>query len=88
MAWFRKDKKPRPPGPRRLEIPADAWEKCEACAHTDIREKFVRNSTSARRATTTAGCAAVEYAPLLLDDDKSRRTTIELASVDPLEFPE
>ena len=43
MAWFRKEKKPRQPRRERLEIPADVWEKCEACGHTDIREKFVRN---------------------------------------------
>ena len=39
-AWFRKEKKPRAPRTEKLEIPADAWEKCEACGHTDIREKF------------------------------------------------
>ena len=43
MAWFRKEKKLRQPRREKLEIPADAWEKCEACGHTDIREKFVRN---------------------------------------------
>ena len=43
MAWFRKERKPRVPRRERLEIPPDAWEKCEACAHTDIREKFIRN---------------------------------------------
>ena len=40
MAWFRKEKKPRKPRAERLEIPADVWEKCESCGHTDIREKF------------------------------------------------
>ena len=43
MAWFRKEKKPRLPQRERLEIPPDAWEKCEACGHTDLREKFARN---------------------------------------------
>ena len=42
MAWFRKEKKARQPRRERLEIPADVWEKCEACGHTDIREKFER----------------------------------------------
>ena len=40
MAWFRKEQKPRRPRAERLEIPKDVWEKCEACGHTDIREKF------------------------------------------------
>ena len=43
MAWFRKEKKPRQPRRERLEIPPDTWEKCEACGHTDIRDKFLRN---------------------------------------------
>ncbi|MFA5942820.1 MAG: acetyl-CoA carboxylase carboxyl transferase subunit beta, partial [Candidatus Paceibacterota bacterium] len=43
MAWFRKEKKVREPRRERLEIPPDVWEKCEACGHTDIREKLVRN---------------------------------------------
>ena len=43
MAWFRKEKKPRQPRRERLEIPPDAWEKCEACQHTDLREKFIKN---------------------------------------------
>ena len=43
-AGFRKEKKPRRPRHERLEIPADAWEKCEACDHTDITEKFVPES--------------------------------------------
>ena len=42
MAWFKKEKKPRQPQRERLEIPPDVWEKCEACGHTDIREKFER----------------------------------------------
>jgi acetyl-CoA carboxylase carboxyl transferase subunit beta len=43
MAWWKKEKKSRAPRTEKLEIPPDAWEKCEACGHTDIREKFVRN---------------------------------------------
>jgi len=46
MSWWRKDKKPRRPrreSVERLEIPPDVWEKCEACGHTDLRDKFARN---------------------------------------------
>ena len=42
MAWFKKERKPRASKRERLEIPADAWEKCENCGHIDIREKFER----------------------------------------------
>ncbi|HEU5174505.1 MAG TPA: zinc finger domain-containing protein, partial [Gemmatimonadaceae bacterium] len=68
MAWFRKEKKPRKPQRERLEIPADAWEKCEACGHTDIREKFVRNSNVCPACDYHRRLRATEYCGLLLDD--------------------
>ena len=40
MAWFRKDRKRNSSSRERLEIPADAWDKCDQCGHTDIRDKF------------------------------------------------
>src|SRR5690606_24636887 len=88
MAWFRKDKKPRPPRPQRLEIPPDAWEKCEACGHTDIREKFSRNHNVCPSCDHHRRIRAYEYASLLLDEGSLDEKDVELKSVDPLEFPE
>jgi acetyl-CoA carboxylase carboxyl transferase subunit beta len=88
MAWFRKDKKPRPPRPQRLEIPPDAWEKCEACGHTDIREKFSRNHNVCPSCDHHRRIRAYEYAALLLDEGSLDEKDVELKSVDPLEFPE
>ena len=88
MAWFRKDKKPRQPRAERLEIPADAWEKCEACGHTDIRDKFARNFNVCPACDYHRRFRAHEYAALLLDDGTLEEKDVELASVDPLEFPE
>ena len=68
MAWFRKEKKPRQPQRERLEIPADAWEKCEACGHTDLRDKFVRNDNVCPSCDYHRRLRAAEYAQLLLDD--------------------
>ena len=42
MAWFKKERKPRTSQRERLEIPADAWEKCDKCGHIDIRESSKR----------------------------------------------
>ena len=42
MAWFRKERRKRTPTRERLEIPPDAWDKCEDCGHVDITEKFER----------------------------------------------
>lgn len=88
MAWFRKEKKPRQPRRERLEIPADAWEKCEACAHTDIREKFARNLNVCPNCDYHRRIRAVEYVQLLLDDDKWEETETDLRSVDALGFPD
>lgn len=88
MAWFRKDKKPRPPRPQRLEIPSDAWDKCEACGHTDIREKFTRNFNVCPSCDHHRRIRSYEYAALLLDEGSLDEKDVEIRSVDPLEFPE
>ncbi len=88
MAWFRKEKKPRLPRRERLEIPPDAWEKCEACGHTDIREKFVRNLNVCPQCDYHRRIRAIEYVNVLLDDDSAREVGADLRSSDPLGFPE
>src|SRR5215212_5734871 len=88
MAWFRKEKKPRLPRPERLEIPADAWEKCEACGHTDIREKFVRNLNVCPQCDYHRRIRAGEYIALLLDDGTVEETETDIRSTDPLQFPD
>lgn len=88
MAWFKKDKKPRPPREKRLEIPPDAWEKCEACDHTDIREKFSRNFNVCPACDYHRRIRAHEYVRILLDEGTIDEKDVELASVDPLSFPE
>ena len=74
MAWFKKEKKPRLPRQERLEIPPDAWEKCEACGHTDIREKFVRNLNVCPECDFHRRIRASEYVSILLDDGINKAT--------------
>ncbi|MHB1864193.1 MAG: acetyl-CoA carboxylase, carboxyltransferase subunit beta [Gemmatimonadaceae bacterium] len=88
MAWFRKEKKLRQPRSERLEIPADVWEKCEACGHTDIREKFVRNLNVCPNCDHHRRIRASEYAAILLDDGTLEELDIDMRSTDPLGFPE
>jgi acetyl-CoA carboxylase carboxyl transferase subunit beta len=82
------DKKPRQPRRERLEIPADVWEKCEACGHTDIREKFERNMNVCPNCDYHRRIRANDYCNLLLDDGPWRRSRSILRSTDPLGFPE
>ena len=88
MAWFRKEKKPRQPRRERHEIPADVWEKCEACGHTDIREKFVRNLNVCPTCDYHRRIRATDYANLFFDDGQWEETDAEIRSADPLGFPE
>jgi acetyl-CoA carboxylase carboxyl transferase subunit beta len=88
MAWFRKEKKARQPRRERLEIPPDVWEKCEACGHTDIREKFVRNFNVCPSCDYHRRYRANEYCGLLLDDGTIEELELDIRSTDPLGFPE
>jgi acetyl-CoA carboxylase carboxyl transferase subunit beta len=88
MAWFRKEKKPRQPRRERLEIPADVWEKCEACGHTDIREKFVRNFNVCPNCDYHRRIRANDYCNILLDDGTMEELELDIRSGDPLTFPE
>src|SRR5262245_1002565 len=88
MARFRKDKKPREPRREKLEIPADTWEKCEACDHTDLREKFVRNLSVCPNCDYHRRIRAIDYVNILLDDGTIEELESEVSSIDPLGFPE
>jgi acetyl-CoA carboxylase carboxyl transferase subunit beta len=88
MAWWnKKEKKPRPPRGERLEIPADVWEKCEACGHTDIREKFERSLNVCPECDYHRRLRGPEYVKLLLDEGWSE-TEADVRSTDPLGFPD
>src|SRR3978361_1281339 len=88
MAWFKKEKKPRLPQRERLEIPPDVWEKCEACGHTDIREKFIRNLNVCPNCDYHRRIRASDYITILLDDGAFEELDVDVKSVDPLGFPE
>jgi acetyl-CoA carboxylase carboxyl transferase subunit beta len=91
VSWWRKDKKPRRPrreSPERLEIPADAWEKCESCGHTDLREKFLRNLNVCPACDYHRRLRARDYLAILLDDGRVHELEADLRSTDPLGFPE
>ncbi len=88
MAWFKKEKKPRLPQRDRLEIPADVWEKCEACGHTDIREKFVRNLNVCPNCDYHRRIRAGDYINILLDEGSTEELELSIKSTDPLGFPE
>ncbi|HEY3935532.1 MAG TPA: acetyl-CoA carboxylase, carboxyltransferase subunit beta [Gemmatimonadales bacterium] len=86
MAWFKKERKPRTAPRERLEIPVDAWEKCESCGHIDIREKFQKALNVCPECGTHKRFTAEEYVELLTDEGSWRELNADLKSGDPLAF--
>jgi len=86
MAWFKKERKPRASQRARLEIPADAWEKCPSCGHVDIREKFEKALGVCPECGHHSRFSADEYVDLLTDPESWRELWPGLRSLDPLGF--
>ncbi len=86
MAWFKKERKARTAPRERRDIPADAWEKCDACGHVDLREKFVRALNVCPECGTHKRFAAEDYVDLLTDEGSWRELFADLRSGDPLHF--
>jgi acetyl-CoA carboxylase carboxyl transferase subunit beta len=86
MAWFKKERKPRTSQRERLEIPADAWEKCDGCGHIDIREKFEKALSVCPECGRHRRFTAEENIDLLTDAGTWRELYANLRSVDALGF--
>ncbi|MEO8199630.1 MAG: acetyl-CoA carboxylase, carboxyltransferase subunit beta [Gemmatimonadota bacterium] len=86
MAWFKKERKPRTSRRERLEIPPDAWEKCEKCGHIDIRERFEKALNVCPECGDHRRFSAEEYIELMSDADSWRELYGNLRSTDTLGF--
>jgi acetyl-CoA carboxylase carboxyl transferase subunit beta len=86
MAWFRKERRERTSQRQRLEIPADAWEKCEQCGHTDLREKFERHFQVCQQCGHHRRIGARRYVELLTAPGSFTELYGNLRSVDVLGF--
>lgn len=85
-AWFKKERKPRLSQRARLEIPKDAWDKCESCGHVDIRERFERELNVCPNCGHHRRFLAEEYVELLSDAGTWRELNANLGPLDPLSF--
>jgi len=85
-AWFKKERKPRVSQRARLEIPRDAWDKCESCGHVDIRERFERDLNVCPECGHHRRFTAEEYIELLTDAGSWREINHGLRPLDPLKF--
>ncbi len=86
MAWFRKERRPRRATREKLEIPPDAWDKCEDCGHVDITERFERALQVCPECGYHRRLPAEGYIDLLTDSGSFASLFTDLRSVDALEF--
>src|SRR5574338_1184263 len=86
MAWFKKERKPRPSVRTRLEIPPDTWGKCEKCGHLTLREKFEKNLNVCPECGHHRLMSAEEYIELLTDEGTWVELWDDMKSADPLGF--
>jgi len=86
MAWFRKERKRRSVQRSKLEIPADAWGKCENCGHVDISEKFERALQVCPECDYHRRIPARRYVSLLTDPGSFVELYTTLRSEDALGF--
>lgn len=86
MAWFKKERKSRTSERVRLEIPADAWEKCDECGHIDIKERFVRALNVCPGCGYHRRIGAQDYIDVLVDEGSWHELDPGLKSADPLAF--
>src|SRR5438046_9816590 len=83
---FKKERKPRTSERVKLEIPADAWEKCDECGHIDIKDRFVRALNVCPNCGHHRRISAQEYVDLLVDEGSWHELDGRLRSTDPLPF--
>ncbi len=86
MAWFRKDKRKRTAQREKLEIPPDAWGKCEQCGHVDINEKFERALQVCPSCGHHRRISAQRYIDILMDEGSFVELFRGLRSKDALRF--
>jgi acetyl-CoA carboxylase carboxyl transferase subunit beta len=86
MAWFRKDRRRRKAQRERLEIPPDAWDKCERCGHVDLTENFDRALQVCPECGYHRRVGARRYIEILSDPETFVEVNSALRSVDSLEF--
>jgi len=86
MAWFRKEHRRSRSLEERLEIPPDAWDKCERCGHVDLTDNFDRALQVCPECRFHRRIGARRYIEILTDTDSFVELYGDLQSVDPLEF--
>ncbi len=87
MAWFRKDKKPRPQADDRpTQIPEGLWIKCDGCREIIYRKEVIRRNWICPKCGYHFSIGARHRLESLVDGGTYAEFGQHLASVDPLRF--
>ena len=84
MSWFKKPKEKLVSQKR--DLPADVWEKCDACGEILYSGRLAENFYVCPECGDHFRISADEYAELLLDEGFEEEFDRELRSADPLDF--
>src|SRR3989454_1580476 len=86
MAGLKKARKPPAWEGVKLEIPADAGEKCDESGHPDNKARFIRALNVCTNCGHHRRISAQEYIDLLVDEGSWHELDARLRSTDPLHF--
>jgi acetyl-CoA carboxylase carboxyl transferase subunit beta len=86
MAWFKKEKTPKQPGERRLQIREGLWVKCDNCKEIVYRQEVLLNSNVCPKCNYHFRISARERLEQLLDDARYEEFDAEISPTDALEF--
>ena len=84
MSWFKKPKEKLVSQKR--DLPADVWEKCDACGEILYSGRLAENFYVCPECGDHFRISAEEYVDLLLDDGFEEEFDRDLRSADPLDF--
>ncbi|RMD84998.1 MAG: acetyl-CoA carboxylase carboxyltransferase subunit beta [Candidatus Dadabacteria bacterium] len=87
MAWFRREKAPKPENPAdRGQIPSDVWTKCPHCAEILYTKELRRNFGVCSSCNYHFRLTASQRIPLISDRHSFEEMDAGLRSTDPLNF--
>jgi acetyl-CoA carboxylase carboxyl transferase subunit beta len=87
MAWFKKDKKPKPIRERRRStVPEGLWSRCSKCSEIVYTKELERNAKICPKCGYHFRLEVDERVRLLLDDGERHELWSELQPADPLGF--
>ena len=88
MSWFRRTRPPRVRRQKKKEIPDGLWLKCDKCGEIIYRKELLQNLSICTKCGFHFRINSRQYVEILLDDGAIEEIDADLATTDPLGFPD